>query len=622
MKASLIVRRSVFIAMALVAAFIAITAGLLVAVDSGHGRSLVAGLVGWRLHRPVEVRGPLRAHLFSRSPWIVAEAVTIGNPPWVPAGTAAEVGKVTAVLALPGPGLPSGITQLALEGATFHLTRDATSHANWQLIDPSKPQPRRNSWIVRRLSIPDARVVLADELRHRHFAGTVSAEAPYGSVDGALRIDGAGQLNGRSVSFRLTGDPLSTASHETPYHFSFVERSSGSHLEARGLLPRPFDFKFVDAAFEAGGPDLKDLYFLTGVRLLDTGPYHLAARASRRDKLTEYRELVATSGQSDLHGSISIDSTSRRRKYAMDLDSEVLYLSDLGARAAGGASVPESPLLFSNASVSSRLVRACDATIRFRAGTVVAGRLSLQDVSAKASMDRGVFAVAPLVAKVEGGTLEARLRFDARGRVPAANLDLKLTDFQLGQLPHKNPGAPPIEGALQARVTLTGTGSSLHQVAASANGTVRVQISQGAMRESMAELASGIDLKGLGLLLTRSQREVPVRCAIANFNAENGTLVAENMVADTDPALITGEGRIHLDTEALDFEIHGHPRKTRLFRLREPIAVQGTLLHPSVTVDKSKSRASIFDRGEAGDVDCGKLLADSSASAPPAQAPH
>jgi AsmA family protein len=623
MKASLVVRRCALLTFAVGAALIIMTAALFAAVDAGYGRSLLIRYFALRIGRPVQVSGTLQAHMFSLNPRVVAEGVTIGNPPWMPTGLAAEVGKITVILALPRAGHPSGIAELEMEAATLYLVRDVTGHANWQLADPSKHAAHKNSSIVRNLSIPNAHVVLGDALRHLQFVGTVSMHAPSGPGSGQpLRIDGTGQLNGRAVSFNVTADPLGTASHENPYHFTFAERSSGSRVEARGFLSRPFDFNLIDAAFEATGPDLKDLYFLTGVRLLDTGCYHLTGKVSRRGTHTEYSNLVATSGQTDVRGNVAIDSSSARPKLALDLNSQVLHLSDLGIRAAGRTFEPESQLLLSNAVLSPHVLRISDATVRFRATTVDLGRLPLHDVSVKAVIDRGVLTVAPLLAEVLGGHVNAHLTLDARKDVPAANVDLKITDLQLGNFFHKDLDKPPIAGLMQVRVIVTGAGSSVHEVAASANGTVRAQLPHGAIRASIAEFTSGVDLRGLGLLLTHNEQEIPIHCAIASFKAEAGTLIAQNMVADTDPVLITGEGRIHLDSEALELVIHGHPKSLRFFRLRAPLLVRGTLAHPSINIQRNEAIPLIVDRGRANDAACAALLVGINSVGAPAHTPR
>ena len=597
---------------------IVVLGALLFAVDAGFGHSMLIRMMAARAGRSIEVKGNLHVQLLSRHPSVTAENVTIGNPPWTPAGLTAEIGRVNVIFTLPGSGEPSGIAQLAMQDATFHLIRDESGHANWQRTNPDQPRPRRHSWIIRSLSVPDAHVELADDFRHRQFAGTVSAQMGSSSAAAPpLRIDGTGRLNGRPVSFRLRGDPLATADHDHPYQFSFTERSSGSHLEGKGFLPQPFNLTLVESSFEATGKDLKDLYYLTGARLLDTGDYHLTGKLSRRGKLCEYHDLIASSGRSDARGTVSIDYSDIPRKVELNLNSQALYLSDLGVHASGRPSKPASPLLLSNTALSQQLLRGQNATVKYQAHTIEAGRVALHEVSLKARINHGVLTVMPLEAQMLGGRIEAHLKLDARTNVPEANVDLKIADLQLGQLPSKDPKAPLVDGPLQAQVAVTGSGRSLHEIAASANGTIKAQLTQGAVRASVAEMAAGMDLHALGLLLAHDKRDVAIRCATATLEAQNGTLTTKTLVADTDPALITGEGQIHMDTEALDLVIKGHGKQLRFFRWRAPVAIKGTLAHPSVEIQKADAVPLLVDRGRTKDANCTELVAESNSAGLP-----
>jgi hypothetical protein len=110
-----------------------------------------------------------------------------------------------------------------------------------------------------------------------------------------------------------------------------------------------------------------------------------------------------------------------------------------------------------------------------------------------------------------------------------------------------------------------------------------MSMSQGAMRASMAEMTAAT-LRGLGLTLTKSSQETPVRCGVATFRAQNGVLHAERIVIETEPIVITGAGTVRLDTEVVDLTLRGEPRKPRLLRLRRPVSLQGSLKHPLVKV--------------------------------------
>jgi len=557
----------------------------------------------------------------------------------------AQIDKVSVTMEMPGWHRSFGIARLELDGATLHLARDPSGHANWQWTDPD--MKRAGSLpLIRSLSMPDARVLLDDARRHLQFDGTVSAREQSGTGRSPpLQLEGSGQLNGKAATFEITADALAAASHQNPYHFTFAERSSGSRLMGHGQLLRAYDFDQVDAAFTAEGADMKDLYFLAGVTLINTGAYHLSGTLARRGAMTRFADLAASSGQSDVRGTVSIDSSSGRSRIDAQMDSRLLRLSDIGARAAGRESETGAPpLLLSDAKLNPKAVRRADAVVNYRADTVEVGRVPLRSVSAKLTIAGGIIVGAPLSAEMLGGKLTARFKLDATTDDPAAQFDLKIAGLQIAQIPRKNAGQAPFEGSMQARLAATGHGRSIHEVAAGASGTVSLVLPHGALRVSLAELA-GTELGGLGRLLAKDKQETAVRCAVASFQARQGTLTAQRIVVDTDPVLITGEGTIHLDSEALDLAFRGEPKKRVIARLRSPVLVRGTLSHPSIALKVGNSAAqgagavaldvvltplaavlAFVDPGLAKDADCAALIAAAkapqTATAPQTQEPR
>ncbi len=150
--------------------------------------------------------------------------------------------------------------------------------------------------------------------------------------------------------------------------------------------------------------------------------------------------------------------------------------------------------------------------VNFRAARMDVGRVPLRTVAARITLDQGVMVAAPLTAELLGGQLAARVKVGLKAAVPSADLDLRITDAQLGQLDAKGAGPPPIEGLIRAHVALTGRGSSVHEFASTANGALTAVLPRGVMRASLAELA-GLDFRGLGLLLTDKNAEtaIPLR---------------------------------------------------------------------------------------------------------------
>ena len=104
--------------------------------------------------------------------------------------------------------------------------------------------------------------------KRRQFDGIVSAGDAQRSGEAPLHIDGKGVLNGKEASLQIIGDPLSRVRAKAPYAFTFDERSSGSRLTAEGSLLHGLNLQELDATFAASGADLKDMYYLTGTKLL------------------------------------------------------------------------------------------------------------------------------------------------------------------------------------------------------------------------------------------------------------------------------------------------------------------------------------------------------------------
>jgi hypothetical protein len=604
-----IARRALIAVAACAAAVTAAVVALAFCADAGLFRGTLIRFISSYAQRPVAVAGALHAHLLARHPTLSAEHVAVGSPSWAPGGPLAEIGDISLTMDVPWFEGGFGIVSVSMKSVTLHLKRDATGHANWQWRNPDLPPSTEKLPILRTLSIPDARVSLDDERRHLQFDGVVTTDGAAPGAASHLRIEGHGRLNGHPDSFEIIGDPLTAAGHEIPYRFSFSERSSGSDLEGHGFLPKPFDFNRIDAFFEARGADLRDLYFLTGVTLINTGEYRLMGKILRRGTLTRFEGLAASSGQSDARGSVSVDMSSGRPRLTVDLVSQFLKMSDLGLRAAGRAPVTsQPPLLLSDAVLKPSTVRHGDADLRFRAARLQIGRFDLTDVAARGTIEGGVLNVAPLTADILGGKLHSHLRLDARTDAPKADADMQFTDLELAGLFRKSSSPPPAHGLLQVRIAVTGVGKSVHQVAASANGTVTATLLDGSIRDSLAEM-TGVDLRAFGLLLTKNQQQTPLRCAVADLEARDGTLSVRRLVADTAPVLITGTGQIHLDTETLDLAISGHPKGVRLIRFRSPVLVRGTLSHP--TIDVRAHGLQLVDPGTANDADCEALRSES-----------
>lgn len=564
------------VGLALLISAVLVVTGL--AIASHYARPLALRWFTAHTGRQIRVAGDFKLQLLSRQPTLTASAVEIGNPAWMAPGETARVATITLGLEWQLSPIPLGIRRLEAHGADLHLILEADGRANWYM-DPNGPG--KGPPLIRSLEVPDARVELHDERRHVEFTGIVSAldRLQDGQVQG-LRIEGTGKLNGREASFTVDGDALAGVRRDRPYHFSVRESSGSARLSAQGQVPRPFDLRTLQATFAITGADMSDTYYLVGLHLPATGPFRLSGRMERDGKRFVYRELAASSGDSDLSGTLTVDSSTGRPRIDGALSSRLLRLADLGKSAANRASSTTTQASVPAADVPLPLAALArsDWHVAFQAKELQLGSQALKSVSASVALEHGLLRLEHLAAALAGGNISGEAQLDAVANPPRAALVLSVKELQLEQLAHTEPA--PVSGTLSGRIKLSGEGKSVQELLSTANGTAAALIPAGALRASTAEL-SGLDLNGaLGALL-KSHDQTPIRCGVASFQLQDGTATARALLLDTQDVLIDGGGTIQMDSQTLDLTLRGHPKRPRL-ALRSAVRIQGTLRRPEL----------------------------------------
>jgi uncharacterized protein involved in outer membrane biogenesis len=104
----------------------------------------------------------------------------------------------------------------------------------------------------------------------------------------------------------------------------------------------------------------------------------------------------------------------------------------------------------------------------------------------------------------------------------------------------------------------------------------------------------GLDAgEALHFLIGRD-REVPIRCAVADFSIERGKMESRTFVFDTTDTAILGEGTIDLGRKTIDFTLQPRPKDVGLLSLRAPIHLTGNLLKPDVQPDIGAPHRNVY----------------------------
>jgi uncharacterized protein involved in outer membrane biogenesis len=575
-------------------------------------RPPLARMLSAQLHRPVRIEGHLKVHIFSWTPSATVEGLQIGDPDWVsrsdglPERDMADFGSITIKVKL----LPLFIGRVILplvdiERPNVVLLRDRAGRATWDFSNGKAPAKPTHAPPIQTFIINDGVLKVTDQIRRLTFSGKLAAnETASGSNTTGFQLTGDGQLNAKPFTMRITGGPLLDVRPDQPYPFDATVSAGDTHLTAKGTIPHPFNLGEAQAALSIHGDNLADLYYLTGLALPNTPAYSISGQFRRDNLVYHFDKFTGRVGKSDLEGSLQADTSKDGRPYVRaDLRSRVLDFTDLGSlfgatgrnkpsaphfavgpKAASTAAAPATDLL-PDAPLDVERVRGMDADVTYKALTMRASpNLPLRRVSLGVKLDHGLLTLSPIDFDFPQGRLTGSAVINARNAVQTDAVDMRVTGVQLQEFLSKGSGSAPLEGVLDARAKLTGTGDSVHKAAASSDGEVTLVIPRGVIRQAFAELL-GIDAsKGLFMLLSKNDHQTEVRCAVADFRVHNGVMQADQIVLDTGVVLVNGQGDINLNSETINLSFTGKPKKFRLIRINAPIVVGGRLTSPTFGV--------------------------------------
>ncbi|WP_337189249.1 AsmA family protein [Phenylobacterium sp.] len=636
-------------------ALLAIVIAVLIAVwDWNWFRGPLERTASTRLDRRVTISGDLHVDLFSWRPTATVDGITIANPEWAgttPMGTIERLRvRIRLVPLLWGK---ADLRVLAVDRPNFRLLADGQGRQNWD-FSPGRQDPPADFPPIQNFVIREGRLEYSDAQRNIRFLGLIEARERLGAGNTGFQLTGDGTINGQPFRAEVTGGPLVNVERDQPYPFDVDLRAGRTHVTANGAIPRPFDLGRFQMNATIRGPDLADLFPITGVALPNTPPYALRGRLSRAGFLWKVDGLSGRVGDSDLAGVLSVETGRERPLLKAELQSRSLDFDDLGAvfgaapkagsgetasaeQAAAARRLVAQQRLFPDTPLDVRRIRAMDADVTYRAASIRDTPIELRAGSVRVRLDDGLLRADPLRLDLPHGRVEGHVTLNARGGTPATALDLRLSNARIESLvPVTFQGSPPFEGALVGRARLAGRGDSVRKTFATADGEVVVVAPGGEIRRSVAELMGVNVVKGLGLLLSKDSSTTPIRCGVAHFQARNGVMRADSIVLDTGPVLVTGRGEIDLRSERMDLRVRGQDKSFRLVRVMVPVTAKGPLTAPRVGVEPGPALAQggvaaalgtmlsplaailpFVDPGLAKDANCGALIAEASRDGAP-----
>jgi hypothetical protein len=398
------------------------------------------------------------------------------------------------------------------------------------------------------------------------------------------------KADGRLSNSTLWGLPVSAEARwasnkadEPTIAFDVKATAGQTRVSARGTVKDPKALQALDVALDLSGDDLQELYTITGVPFPSTPAYRVAGSLVFRDKVWTLRGFDGKVGNSDLTGEFSVDVSNDKPFMKANLTSQRMDMTDLGGFIGHDYHAPDPApdKLLPRHPFRLDKLNAANADVTLTGKSFRNERLPLTRLVAHLRLDNGRLTLDPLRFGAAGGDIDARVTMDARRAPIRTSVDIAVRELQLAKLA---PGVKAVmmsAGTIDGRTVLAMTGRSFGDMLGSADGNLMLAMNGGSMSDLVLRLAD-LDVAHAITVLAKGDRNIPLRCVVADFAADDGVLQPKIFVLDSEHTVVKGEGALDLETEALDLRLVAEPKDASLFALGGPIRLDGTLKHPAV----------------------------------------
>jgi uncharacterized protein involved in outer membrane biogenesis len=499
--------------------------------------------------------------------------------------------------------------------------------------------------LVARLSDPNGRLALkdldfnlgSDELARARITGGINNLLAMQGMDLGISIQGNDLVKLKKVIGRLVplqgpflpdaGPFILSAKLSDPngrLALKDLDFNLGSDELARaritGGINNLLAMQDMDLGFSIQGNDLVKLEKVIGKPLPLTEPFDISGHAII-PSLTYYKinNLKASSGKSDVSGSLDLDVSREKPEIKGELSSRLLDLDQLlpekekaseGPKKASVESAKLKKKVFSRKPFPIKGLKQANVDIKIRAAQIILPSLILNDLATDIFLEDGRLTLKPLTFVLGGGALDGSFELHPQGETTAMAMRFKIVQSDLGNILEKSAYKDFLEGKIDMDVDLKSLGQSVAELMANLNGQTTLFRGKGKINNKFINLL-GSDLSSDLLKLLNPFKKktefTEVNCLVNGLNISDGLAETSVLMLDTSQVTVVGYGKINLDTEKLDLALKSSPKKglgvnglaklsLSFGELTKPFKLSGTLANPSMTIDP---KGTLFTIGKA-----------------------
>lgn len=473
--------------------------------------------------------------------------------------------------------------------------------------------------------------------------GTVADVVDISAIDAKLEI--SGETLASLYPFLLLPLPASP-----PYDFrgrlvqkgnryaidDLVGKIGSTDVNGSGAYVRKEPKPLLTAKLNSKLLDIADLGPVIGVETKDTAKAGGAATGSAtKAKLTPAEATSSTASGSATVAGGKVAVASPETVKPTQADTNTREQAQAKERQTGGDKIlpagtiaPKGDGILPKGKFEGNRLKAIDAEVDYTAARLKAPTaLPVESMKFSFRLHDAVAKLTPLEFGFAGGRIISDVTIDARQeKALRSTFNVDFRGIQVAKLFPAMPDIAKGVGDIGAQIRLKGTGNSIADAAANADGSITAAIANGRISNLLDAIAGLNGGKALALFVG-GDKDIAVNCGGMAFAVNDGIGRSQLFVVDTEQTRIDGTGTFSLKEEEFAFTVAPKPKKPGILSLRTPVYLQGSFRHPKFGLDKERlalragsavvlalvnpltALLPLIETGPGKDTDCFKLLA-------------
>ncbi|MGD9160179.1 MAG: AsmA family protein [Desulfobacteraceae bacterium] len=405
-------------------------------------------------------------------------------------------------------------------------------------------------------------------------------------------------------------------------------KAFGVNSNIKGSIKNPVEQQGIKLDFNVKIDDWNKLSKIAGQEIPIKDALSVSGNiADSAPKSYQISALKIALGKNQIEGSIGANLTGKVPFIDASLSSKELDLKTLMPKEDKAPvkdtekkeQVPakESDRMFPDDPLPLDSLKIVDGRFKIRFDRVIIQQMVIDNLVLDSIMNKGTLSVKPLKAKIGGGDVSLNLNLASKDSGADLSTVINVRGFKIAKMLADAGSTEIIEGSIDADIDIKGRGKSVASIMAGLNGYSRIIMGEGKIDNKIIDKLGGDMSKNILRLLNPSidqRKYTTLKCMVTRFDILDGIADATAFVFNTSMMNVIGEGNINLKSEKLNLSLDPSTKggvagySLNIGELSQPFKLGGTLVKPSLVLDKQKTVSSI------GKLLGKKLLKDKSGS--------